>query len=161
MIARSRRAPRPDAPGDDQARVARFAKPRFRREAEESIDTSELAHRKIHPARDEAYLRWLRTQPCAIAGMVDRDTDQPHVCWHPNQLSYRRFASDPAHTGKAYSGRLKRSDQEAIPLCRHAHNLQEDRMNAFDARFGVNRFSVAAEHFARFVAEQERRGVRP
>lgn len=158
MLTRSHRAPRPDTAADQLARTAKFAKPRHCAQAE-PVDTSELQHRKMHPARDDAYKAWLRTQSCAIKGLVDKDTDQPHVCWHPNQLAYNRYASDPAHTGKAYSGRLKRSDRECIPLCRHAHDLQEDRMNAFDARFGINRFDVAAECYARFAEEQERKGI--
>lgn len=50
--------------------------------------------------RDRKYLDWLRTERCAICGLVG--------------------PSDPAHIGTAGKG-LKSSDDEALPLCRYHH----------------------------------------
>lgn len=157
----TRRRPRPDSPADELARHAKFAKPRFRDPAP-ATDTRDLAFRKIHPDRDPEYRRWLRFEDCSIKGKTDSLTDQPHVCWSPE---YRptRFLSDPAHTGKAYSGRLKRSDTPSehasgmFSLCRHAHRLQEDQMNAFDERFGIDRHEIAKRQHEKYLKEQERR----
>lgn len=157
----TRRRPKPQLPHEDLARRAKFAKPQYGAEPEET-DTRELKFRKIHPDRDPEYGKWLRFQDCSIKGKTDALTDQPHVCWSPE---YRptRFLSDAAHTGKSYSGRLKRSDVPSecasgqFSLCRHAHRLQEDQMNAFDERFGIDRHEIAKRQHAQYLAEQERR----
>lgn len=65
--------------------------------------------------------------------------------------------NDPMHCGKAYSGRLKRSDRDAITGCRHAHREQEPNMDRFDSDYGINRFELAAQFYARFVAQTEGR----
>jgi len=136
---------------DEAAALLTFPKQRFTEQPEESIDTRELQFRKIHPDRNDAYKKWLRFQLCAIKDLIDSRTTQPHICWSPAKDQFNRYLSDPAHTGKAYSGKLKRNDSGCFPLCRIAHNLQEDRMNDFDQRYGIDRFAIAEEHFARFL----------
>lgn len=42
----------------------------------------------------------------------------------------------------------------------HAHNLQEDAMDKFDVRFGINRHEIAARLYAEFTDEMERQGRR-
>ena len=157
-LTRRNRKPRPLQPWEEIAKEAKFPKAHLiaGKATSPEIDTRDLPHRKIHPDRDEAYKRWLVFQPCAVRGLTDDTTGQVHVCWSPTTVNGRP-ASDPAHAGKSYSGALKRNDSECMPLCRHAHRLQEDRMNAFDERFGIDRFAVAREHRARFLAEQEKR----
>jgi len=137
------RRKRPELPGDEVARRLLLPKPQFLDKPRTGMDTSGLPHRKIHPDRDESYLRWLRFQDCAIKGR------NGHECWSPDSMP-RRQLSDAAHTGKAFSGRLKQSDRGCIPLCRFAHDEQERNMDAFDRKYGIDRFAVAAEHYARF-----------
>ena len=123
------------------------------REDGEQIDTRDLPLRKIHPEREPEFLTWLRFRPCSIAGREDSLTGSMPVCWSPESLGPGRYLSDPAHTGKAYSGRLKRTDRGAFPLCRHAHRLQESQMDRFDLRYGINRHEIAAEMWKRFSEE--------
>ena len=123
------------------------------RDDRDPLDTRDLPLRKIHPEREPEFLAWLRFRPCSIAGLVDSITGQPHVCWSPERLGPGRFLSDPAHTGKSYSGRLKRTDRGAFPLCRHGHRDQESNMDRFDARYGINRHEIAAEMWKRFAEE--------
>lgn len=153
----TRRRERPALPWDDSASQAKFAKPQYR-EAAEPTDTRSLAFRKIHPERDLEYRRWLRFRDCRVKGRIDLLTDQPHICWNPDE----RFKADPAHTGKAYSGALKRSDIPSeyasgmLSLCRHAHRMQESNMDEFDRRFGINRHGEARAQHAEYIAEKER-----
>lgn len=155
-LSRRSRAPRPADMYDGLA----HAKPR-RAEKGEQINTRGMQSPKIHPDRNEEFKRYLTRQTCAVAGMIDSATGQEHICWHPHILYYASgkpvFASDPAHSGKAYSGKLKRDDSGCMPLCRHAHDLQEDNHEKFDRRFGIDRFAIAAEHFAQFEKEEETR----
>jgi hypothetical protein len=153
MTFRSRRTPRPNTPLDDFYSTAALPK---RPRPETAMDTSSLPQRKIHPLRDRAFLDWLRKQPCAIKGLTNESTGQPHVCWSPDRFG-AGFLSDPAHCGKSYSGKLKRSDAEAFPLCRHGHRDQEPNMNLFDARYGIDRFEIAARMYAEYQHEKERR----
>lgn len=155
MIRRKSQPPMTDA--DEAASRLTHSKPKFRVVADEPIDTRLLPLRKIHPDRNDAYKRWLRYQPCAIAGLADAETGRVHVCWSPDMVSTGQYASDPMHSGKAYSGRLKRDDSGCMPGCRVAHDAQENDMDRFDRKFGVDRHEIATEHFARFTAEQERR----
>jgi hypothetical protein len=122
---------------------------------EAQMDTSELPLSKIHPFRDPRYLRWLRYQSCVIAGLTDLIAGQLHVCWSPRKkLAGGRYPSDPAHLEKAYSGRLKRDDRYAIPLCRLGHKLHEGADERFAQRFGINTKQIAEEHYARFKKER-------
>lgn len=150
------RTPAPPLPWDDAASKAAFPKPQTRRaKAGDQVDTRDLKHRKVHPDRDEAYKRWLRTQPCVIKGKTNKRTDVLHVCWHPDQVG-PVIPSDPAHPSKAMSGRVKVSDSDCMPLCRHAHNEQEWKHERFDHDYGIDRFAIGAEHYARFQKERAR-----
>jgi hypothetical protein len=156
-LSRRTRAPRPDLPHDEFARQAALPKPQHREQSADQIDTRELALRKIHPDRDPGYRSFLRTKPCAVKGLTDQRTGQVHVCWSPEQQG-RFIPSDAAHTGKSYSGALKRHDSECFPLCRHGHRQQEDNMNDFDKRFGIDRFAIAKTLRAEYLDELERKG---
>lgn len=145
----ARKSPRPLLPHEEIGQELRFAKSYRDRDDREMIDTSELEHSKIHPTRCREFLTWLRFQPCAIVGREDSATGQRHTCWSLERLG-AGYLSDPAHTGKAYSGKLKRDDRGAFPLCRHAHRQQEDNMDSFDARFGIDRHEIAREMWERF-----------
>jgi hypothetical protein len=160
MLRRSSK-PQPWSPADEAASRQMFAKDRFKVQPAESIDTTALPFRKIHPDRNDGYKRWLKFQPCSIEGSTDKETDQVHVCWSPEEIGLRRFASDPAHAGKSYSGKLKRNDSGCMSLCRHAHNSQEDNHDRFDRRYGIDRFAIAEGQFAEYVADCEKRGVTP
>lgn len=153
MTLRSRRAPRPNTELDDY--YASAALPKTRR-PDTTMDTSSLVQHKIHPLRDREFLDWLHRQPCSIKGLTDVTTGQVHVCWSPDRFGVG-FLSDPAHCGKSYSGKLKRSDAEAFPLCRHAHRIQEDAMDSFDLRYGIDRYEIAERLYAQFQHEKERR----
>lgn len=128
----------------------------LREREEEMIDTSELPQRKIHPRRDIGYLRWLPFKQCSVFGLTDKLTGQPHVCWHPEELGYKRFKSDPSHLTKTGMG-IKGADNAAISLCRHAHRLQEGATEKFNQRFGINCHEIADRQYSEYQAEQERR----
>jgi hypothetical protein len=155
MNARRRAITRPLLPHEEIAQGAKFRKPHPNDRIESSIDTSGLQHRKIHPFRDEGFLRWLTPKVCTVAGKVDQLTDQPHICWHPQKIG-GRFASDPGHLEKAISGRTKQDDRYAIPLCRLAHNMQEGDTERFGRRFGINCVEIAEGLYAEYTAEKER-----
>jgi len=145
---------------DNAAASLAFAKDRYRQKPDESTDTRELSFRKIHPDRCEGYKRWLKFQPCSIEGLTDSETGQPHVCWSPEEIGPRRFASDPAHTSKAGMG-LKGPDSGCISLCRHGHRLQESQTERFGKRFGIDCYEIAKRQFAKYLAHCEKKGIEP
>lgn len=155
LSRRAKKNPEPWTEVDDLAAQAAFPKGRYRKPPEESIDTTALLHRKVHPNRDEAYKRWLNFRPCAIKGLTDNKTGLPHVCWSPTMRG-REFVSDAAHGPRAGLG-LKGDDSGCLALCRHAHRDVGDRMDDLESRYGVDWRGIAAELYARFRAEQERR----
>jgi hypothetical protein len=147
---------RPARPRDPLADQAAFPKP-VREDRTGAPRTEGLELRKIHPVRDDGYKRWLRYVPCAVAGRVDAQTDQRHECWSPEaQILYGRlfYFSDPAHSGKAISGRTKRDDSGCFPLCRAVHGLQEDNHAKFDRRYGIDRHEIAARLYAQYKKEK-------
>ena len=156
MTMARRRAARPDLPHEELGRLAALPKPHLKTKPEDSIDTSGLPLRKIHPFRDEGFLHWLTKQLCVIFGLIDAFTEQPHICWSPGDKIGGQFRSDPMHLEKAYSGRTKRDDRKSVPGCRHAHNLQEGRTAKFCRRFGIDLNEKADEYYERYLAEKER-----
>lgn len=153
-MSRPSRRERPDLPHEEIARTAAFPKPHLRQKPE-ATDTTALQFRKIHPERDPEYLRWLRFQPCVAEGLTNNRTGVAHVCWSPDMRG-PRFVSDPMHCQKAMSGRLKQSDRGAIPGCRHLHRESEANMDRADADYGIDRFALADEFYARFLREKGR-----
>jgi len=149
----------PALPYEEFAAQLPFAKAKYREQKDEQIDTRPLRFRKIHPEREPDFLRWQHFKACSIEGKTNLRTGVVHVCWHPEMIG-ARFQSDPAHTGKAYSGSLKRGDRGSFPLCRHAHREQENNMDRFDADYGINRHEIAARLYAEFLDEMERKGLR-
>lgn len=87
--------------------------------------------------RDNAYLAWLRRQPCAIC---------------------RVTPSDAAHIRTPKPGELptglqrKPDDRRATPLCRVHHEMQHG-MNEmrFWRAFCLDPFEVASRHYAEFL----------
>jgi len=156
MMVLHRRAARPLLPHEKIARKARFRKPHPNDRIDSSINTSALQHRKLHPFRDKGFLLWLTRQLCVIFGLIDKLTDQPHICWSPDKIGGGQFRSDPCHLEKAISGRIKRDDRYALPGCRLAHNMQEGDTERFGRRFGINCVEKAEEYYARYLAETER-----
>jgi hypothetical protein len=152
VAAVTRNASRPLLPHEELAAQAAIPKPQYRERAE-PIDTSELPHRKMHPLRNARFLKSLTFKPCSIEGKTNQRTLSPHVCWSPGDKRGGRFISDPAHTGKAISGRKKQHDSGAFPLCRHAHNEQEDNMDRFDRDYEIDRHEIAAELYEQFLKE--------
>lgn len=149
------RAQRPQLHHEELAAKAAHPKPQYRERAE-PMDTSKLAHRKMHPLRNARFLKSLTFKRCTIEGKTNRRTGVVHVCWHPGGRRGDHFISDPAHTGKAISGRVKRHDSGAFPLCRHAHNEQEDNMPRFDDDYGIDRHEIAAELYEQFLKDGNR-----
>ena len=145
----------PLLPHEELAAQAAFPKPQYAGTGE-TIDTSQLRHRKEHPDRCPKYLRWLTKQSCVIAGKENQRTGVLHICWHPDQAGRSFIPSDPAHPDKSISGKLKVSDSDCMPLCRHAHREQEPNHDQFDRDYGIDRFAIADEHFARFEKETAR-----
>lgn len=145
----ARQKPKPLLPHEELAAQQPLAKPQYR-DKPEPADTRDLKFRKIHPLRDRGYLTWLGTKRCSIYGMTNQRTGIPHVCWSP-ELFRMSPKSDPAHTGKAYSGKLKRADSGAFPLCRHAHREQEPNMDRFDSDYGIDRHEIAAEFYDEYT----------
>lgn len=143
----------PPLPWDETNAQLAYPKPRREQRTPEQVDTTPLKFRKIHPLRDKGYLRSLTFQVCNIEGKTNRRNGVVHVCYHPRGRFGNRWYSDPAHTGKAISGRLKRADSGAFSLCRHAHDEQEGNMQRFDDDYGIDRFAIAEEQYARYEKE--------
>lgn len=148
-----RKEKKPLTPLQEYKRSAPLA---LRERPEEAMDTTELPQRKLHPTRDHGFRRWLVTQPCQVKGLVDKVAEQVHICWHPSELGYKRYASDPAHLEKTGMG-IKGSDRAMISLCRHAHRLQEGATAKFNERFGINCHEIAARQYAEYLKEQEKK----
>jgi hypothetical protein len=73
--------------------------------------------------RDDAYRRWVKSQPCII---------QNKSCWGP---------IDPHHVGHYGQGRA--NDYNTVPLCRRHHDqAQSLRRVEFESRYGIS-FSAA------------------
>ena len=149
----TRKRNRPPLPWDEQASRLAFPKPQHRASFDAQADTSQFAHRKIHPDRDPEYLKFLHFQPCAIKGKTNDRTGVAHICWSPE---YRpgMFLSDPAHADASYSGRLKRNDSGCIALCRGAHREETGNPRRFDEDYGIDRLKLAAELRVRFQKER-------
>ena len=81
---------------------------------------SERIYRPSQPIRDAAYLRWVRTLPCACCN---------------------RRASEAAHMGPHGLGQ-KSSDLSAIPLCRVHHRTGKDSYH----KLGPVKFEQAHPH---------------
>src|SRR4051794_15231566 len=146
MTLQRRRSARPDLPGDAEAREAMLPKPKHRTViVHEAIDTRMLEIRKAHPEREPGFLAYLRGLPCEISGKLG------HVCWNVDGGRNRA-----AHCRKATSGRRKRTDREAITLCDFAHEEQERAMDAFDHKYGINRFAIADRRWAEYCATKGR-----
>ncbi|HSY50423.1 MAG TPA: hypothetical protein VLC46_16545 [Thermoanaerobaculia bacterium] len=112
----------------------------------EPIDTRRLQIRKSHPEREPGFLAYLRTLPCAIEG------HPLHAqCWN---IDFGRNRA--AHCRKATSGRTKRTDRQAITLCDLAHDEQERDMDAFDRKYGINRFATADARWREYCAKEGR-----
>lgn len=65
--------------------------------------------KKSRPEKDPEYLRWLRSQPCAI------ETCSSQYHFRPQDMI------EAAHIGEIRGLRQKCSDREAIPLCVDHH----------------------------------------
>lgn len=145
-----RRKPRSEVdPGEP---ALKFSKERHRKRREQ-VDTSGMAHGKVRPDRNPVYLAWLHSQPCAVAGKVDARTGLTHICWSPERTEFGRPQSDPCHTSKFGLG-VKGPDSECFAMCRAAHDAHEHAMDAFDRAFGIGRFKIARELFARFESSK-------
>jgi hypothetical protein len=83
--------------------------------------------------RNEAYLEWLREQPCALCG---------------------HSPAEPAH-GPMNGAGSKGPDAEAVPLCRlhHAEMHQFGSWPSFEERHFFIRAAVASAHWARWEGE--------
>ena len=71
---------------------------------------------KQNPVRDDAYLKWLRDQPCILTGWTATETS----------------AVDPMHIGTLGKS-IKSSDDEALPVRHefHAFGHQHGEMSMF------------------------------
>lgn len=84
--------------------------------------------------RDEHYLAWLRTQPCAICGKTPSD---------PAHLRFSSIGDGKRETGAGE----KSSDHWAVPLCRAHHNEQHS-MNEreFWASYGIDPIALSMQY---------------
>lgn len=89
--------------------------------------------------RDEAYLRFLRSQPCCVPG-----------CHRPSEAAHLRFTCG----GKANPGmQMKPHDRHAVPLCGWHHREAPDAQHKgneqeFWARLGLDPLAIAARLYA-------------
>lgn len=103
--------------------------------------------RRVSVVRDKDFLDYLKTQACEackVLKMIYRD---------------RLFGSggiciDPAH-GPVNGMGSKGGDDGAISLCRVHHDEQHTlTWPVFEAKYGIDRAAIAAEHYARFKGEK-------
>lgn len=97
--------------------------------------------------RDNAYLAWLRRQPCRIAW-------SDHGCAGPVEAAHLRYADLSA--GRSNPGLQRKSDDRwATSLCGHHHREQHAHGNerAWWARYGLDGSEVARAQYAQFQAE--------
>jgi len=114
--------------GDANKRSARKAIPKKRAKARRG------------PMRDPKYRQWCRYHDCVV---------QPHQdCRYAGDGN----GSDPAHTQNNGTS-SKGPDSSCVPLCRKHHDEYDAGREAFEKKYGVDMKALAAEHYARFCAE--------
>lgn len=109
--------------------MSSLAKPTRAERKRIKIDTSDLALPKLDPARDKAYLAFVRSQPCSIRGRAE------HRCRGPVQAAHINV------TGL----RIKASDFATIPLCEKGHIWTQHQYGwrEFNLLFDLNPWHVA------------------
>lgn len=107
--------------------------------------TARLTHPKPVRARSDAYMAWVRKQPCILA--------------HTGQCF---GAVESAHVSDGSSKGLgsKVSDYRCLPLCGEAHHRNGshalDRISnwRFEQLWGVNLERAISDHLIRYLGEQ-------
>jgi hypothetical protein len=84
---------------------------------------SRAVYQQAPPVRDEAYKRWIRSQPCVVCG------------------TRRRI--EAAHTGPHGIGQ-KASDLSCLPLCADQHAEMHQGVQDFQERHGIDIPDVVA-----------------
>lgn len=101
------------------------------------------------PLRDKKYRDYVSTHPCAAC------RKNCPTC-HGDCIGVDACVGvkvDPAHTqnnGMASKG----DDSTCGPLCRPHHREYDANREAFEKRYGINMRKIAAEHYARYLAER-------
>lgn len=89
--------------------------------------------------RDEAYLDWLRTQPCAFCG--------------------RPAPSEPSHHGR-HGIALKPSDYLALPSCRPCHARHHSKLSSPHQRYDAMTRDERRDAYAELAAKHRKRYLR-
>lgn len=111
------------------------------------------------PVRDEGYLSFLRSHACTVSRWEGGAGVCQSATW-ALQIILRRGAllimprSTAAHPKKATSGREKVGDDQCIPLCEAHHAEQELNHDAFDRKYGIDRYELAKKYYARYLEEK-------
>jgi hypothetical protein len=92
------------------------------------------------PLRSPKYRKWLTHERCAVAQSI-----------LSGRLCDVGF-SDPAHT-QNNGMRSKGPDSSCGPLCHLHHLLYDKNRGVFEEVFGLDMKAIAAEHYARYLAE--------
>lgn len=86
------------------------------------LSPKRAAVRRSSRVLDEAYLAWVRLQPCSISRWIDRN--EGHVC--PSTRFYGSSftcsgPTDPDHKRQGVGAGKRASDRDAWPVCRRHH----------------------------------------
>lgn len=130
--------------------LADIARRRHAKEARDKAKAARPVSEKRHRGRvrNNAYLAWLRRQPCVARHMGG--------CDGPTEAAHIRTPSP--ERGKPLTGMgVKPSDRFATPLCRAHHAAQHARGNELAWWRSINRdpFATAEGLFAKFTQSRE------
>ena len=111
--------------------------------------------RRSSRVRDEAYLAWVRLQPCRVRSMMETPFNAGFLssmapnarCWGP---------TDPEHQRQGVGMGQKASDRDAWPCCRTHHDQRHDLSGVFKGWTREQMRSFIRERIAEANAAYER-----
>jgi hypothetical protein len=87
--------------------------------------------RRSSRVRDEAYLAWVRLQPCRVRSMMETPFNVGFLLSSMAPNAYCWGPSDPEHQREGVGMGQKASDRDAWPCCRTHHGQRHDLSGVF------------------------------
>jgi len=105
------------------------------------------------PAKDPAYLDWLRTLPCCVCAAWREIFSEQHT------QADQKTATEAAHVGARGLGQKCDDDREALPICERHHRTGALAQHKLGKKFwtyhGLDRDALIAEYNRRFDKEHD------
>lgn len=144
------------------------SRPSSSRKPRKRLLAKRATERRSSRKRDEAYLAWVRLQPCAIGASIQFLADQSAVRRHPDMRESLLAdagcsgPTDPDHKREGVGAGMKASDRDAWPCCRRHHDDRHALRGVFRnwsrdqlREFINNRIAEANARYERHLAQPE------